>query len=262
MLRKISNFIFDFLEYIIFFFLIILAFAILLSGTSPEVRMIQGNIANSVKFIHKPKSWINQLSGLVKENKILKEKNVKLTLLNIELKEAYLENIRLHKMLGFQDSTQLKLIPARVLNEGTTPVFNSFLIDAGESKDVRPQMAVISTDGVVGKTISVAKSVAVIQILNDANFRLSIRFQDSRVIGILHSIHGGLAEVSSIPKTAVINPGEEVITSGYSDIFPPDIGVGTVLEISQEQNGLYLIALIKPYVDLRSLEEVFIVDLE
>ena len=69
----------------------------------------------------------------------------------------------------------------------------------------------------------------------------------------------GLLQVRDIPTTAVIHPGEEVVTSGFSDIFPPNLKVGIVDEIKHSETRNYQIATVKPYVQLESLEEVFVI---
>jgi len=259
MFRKVYGFIFENYDYLLFVILLIISFIILLSNDNPQVRKIQGSISSTFKFIHYPGQWIEQLSGLVEENRELKADNMRLALLNTELKEAYIENQRLREMLDFVDSTQLNLLAARVLNQGTTTVYNSILINAGAEQRVKKDMAVLSTDGIVGKTVSIGKNTSLVQLFNDINFRLSVRFQTSRHVGIMQPAGSGYTKVEEIPKTVVIHPGEIVITSGYSDIYPGEIKVGEVVDIKQSANGLYQIAQIRPYVDLNSIEEVFIV---
>lgn len=259
MLKFFFRLIFDFYEYLLLFILVALSFTVLLMNEVPQVRAIQGDIADIFSFIHYPNMWINQLSNLVKENQRLKEDNLRLSLLNAELKESYIENQRLRGMLNFVDSTHFDIVPARVMNRGTTPVFNSILIDVGSSHGIGPNMAVISTEGVIGKTVSVGSSTTLAQIFTDVNFRISVKFQTSRVFGIMQWHFEGLAEVREIPKTVIIHPGEKVITSGYSDIYPAGLLIGEVLDLEPSGDGLYQVAVIQPYVDINSIEEVFVI---
>ena len=162
-------------------------------------------------------------------------------------------------MLNFIDTTHYEIVPARVLNKGTTPVFNSILIDVGKSEWIGANMAVISTNGLVGKTVSVGDRVSHVQTMNDVNFRLSVKFQLSRVLGIMQWRAGGLAEVREIPKTTVIHPGEKVVTSGFSDIYPPNLVVGEVLELEASADGVFQTAVIKPRGNVSNVEEVFVI---
>jgi len=259
MFQKILSAIFDYHEYLVFLLLIILAFTILLMNEVPQVRTLQGEISDTFAFLEYPNIWIQQLAGLVRENQYLKEENLRLHLLNTELREAYLQNQRLRNMLDFMENSPLDILPARVINRGATSIFNSISIDVGSQEGVSPELPVISTQGIVGKTVSVGDHTSLVQIINDINFRISVKFQMSRIYGILQWNPNGLAEVREIPKTAVIHPGETVITSGYSQIYPPNLFVGDVVSIRPSPHGVYQIALIQPRVNLNSLESVFVI---
>ncbi|HOO13822.1 MAG TPA: rod shape-determining protein MreC [Candidatus Marinimicrobia bacterium] len=256
---KIIRFIIDHYEYLLLIFLIFLSLFILAHNNSPQIRATQGELADAFAFLHYPKVWINELSNLVEENKELKEENLRLALLNAQLKEAYLENQRLREMMNFADTSRLTILPAEVISQGTTPLYNSIMINVGSKHGVGPNMAVITNDGVVGKTVAVGDNNTLVQIFLDVNFRLGVKFQISREHGIMHWRPNGLAEVREIPKTAIIYPGEKVLTSGFSEIYPPNIIVGEVVEVHQSANNLFQIATVRPSVNINSIEEVFVV---
>lgn len=256
---KFLNAIISFYEYILFLILLGISLIILLLNENPQIRSLQGDISDVFSFIHLPKVWINELSNSVKENEQLKEENLQLALLNIQMKEAFLENQRLRNALGFMDTTHLDIIPAKVLNVGITPICNSILISVGREDGIRPNMAVTSIDGVVGKTVSVGKKTTLAQIFMDVNFRLSVKFQDSRVFGIMQWHPNGYALVKEISKTVIVFPGEKVVTSGYSEIYPANIYVGEVLEVKPSDNALFQEVTIKPSVNINKIEEVFVI---
>ncbi len=259
MWKKIISLLFDFYDYLLFVFLILLSFIILFMNEVPQVRSLQGDVSDLFSFIHFPGIWIDQLSGLMLENEELKHENLKLKLQNVEMKEAYIENQRLKQMLGFLDSTSFKLVPAKVINRGTTPIANSVLINVGKKDGILPNMAVISTKGIIGKTVAVGERTTQCQIFLDVNFRLSVKFQNSRVLGIVSWLPDGNAIVREIPNTAEIHPGEQVLTSGYSEIYPPNIIVGEVVEVHSSENEPFQSVIIRPYADIDTIEEAFVI---
>lgn len=259
MFKLIYDFFYDFIEYILFGILILLAFIIILSGNSPQAGKLQSSISDTFAFLTYPKNFINKTTGLMEENQKLRRQNLQLSRRNIELLEAYKENQRYKKMLGFKDSVEYEVLPARVLNYGNMEIGKAILLNVGREKGVKKHSPVISTEGIVGKVVSAGERTAIVHVFNDINFRLSIRFMDSRLLGIARPYGRGMLEVSDIPTTAVIHPGEEVVTSGFSDIYPPNIKVGIVDEIKRSETQNYQIATVKPYVQLKSLEEVFVI---
>ncbi|MDO9548334.1 MAG: rod shape-determining protein MreC [Candidatus Marinimicrobia bacterium] len=259
MWRKILSILFDFYDYFLLILLIFISFLILFMNEAPEVRSFQGDVADVFAFIHYPGIWLEELSGLLKENEALTQENLQLKLQNIEFKEAYLENRRLKKMLGFLDSTAYVIVPAKVINRGTAPIANSILLNVGRNEGVVPNLAVISTKGIIGKTIAVGDKTTQCQIFQDVNFRLSVKFQNSRVYGIVMWQPDGSAIVREIPNTAEIHPGELVLTSGYSKIYPPNIIIGEVIEVHRAENEPFQSVIIRSNADINTIEEAFVI---
>jgi cell shape-determining protein MreC len=50
-----------------------------------------------------------------------------------------------------------------------------------------------------------------------------------------------------------------VLTSGYSKIYPPNMIVGKVIEVNRSGNELFQSVIIRPVVDIDTLEEVFVI---
>ncbi|MCF7885673.1 MAG: rod shape-determining protein MreC [Candidatus Marinimicrobia bacterium] len=259
MFKAIYDFCYDFAEYLLFGILILLAFILIFSGDSPQVHKLQGNISDTFAFLTFPKNFIKKTTNLIQENHELRRENLQLRRKNADLMDASKENQRYEKMLGFQDSIDFVVVPARVINYGNMSVGKALMLNVGTKAGIQKLDPVICPEGIVGKVVSVGDKTAIVHVFNDINFRLSIRFMDSRLLGILRPIGSGMLQVSDIPTTAVIHPGEQVVTSGFSDIYPPNIRVGVVDEIQHSETKNYQIATVKPYVQLKSLEEVFVI---
>jgi len=259
MFRRIYNFIFDYVEYVLLLILMITSSFLIFSNDNPDVRSLQAQVASRLKFVHYPGMWLNTLSELVEENEHLKEENIQLKLLNVKFKEAWLENRRLQEMLGFADTISYEVIPAKVLNKGVTPIYNSMLIGSGKNYNIEPYQAVVSIEGLVGKTVSVGKTASIVHLINDVNFRAGVRLQLSRHSGILEPMSDQTGLIKEIPKTVDIEIGEEVLTSGFSDIFPEGFPVGRVVKIENIKNSIYQNAVVRYNVDINKVEEVFII---
>jgi rod shape-determining protein MreC len=259
MFKTIYDFLYDFKEYILLGILILLSFILILTGDSPQVDRLQSNISDTFAFLTFPKNFIKRTTKLIEENQELRRRNLQLSRRNAELIDAYKENRRYEKMLQFQDTVDYKVIPARVINYGNMSIGQAAMLNVGKRHGVQKHMPVVCTEGIVGKVVSSGDHTAIVHVFNDINFRLSIRFVDSRVLGILQPKGDGALQVRDIPTTAVVHPGEEVVTSGFSDIYPPNIRVGVVEEVKQSETRNYQVAIVDPYVQLESLEEAFVI---
>ena len=62
-----------------------------------------------------------------------------------------------------------------------------------------------------------------------------------------------------MPRYAVFERGDTVVTSGFSSIFPADIPVGRIQNLEESEDGLFYRAKVELFVDFSAISNVFIV---
>ena len=65
--------------------------------------------------------------------------------------------------------------------------------------------------------------------------------------------------MTNVGKTADVLVGDTVVTSEYSNIYPPEIMIGIVRAIGAGEDGQFSRIEIEPRVQFASLERVFVV---
>ena len=202
-------------------------------------------------------SAVPNVFELEKENKYLREKNIQLSNEIGSLKEAKLENIRLTKLLTLKDKNISGVVSARIINKSLIQTRNTITLNVGENDSVKVNMPVITDDGLVGRIVGTSKSYSIAQILYNKDLRISVKTQRSRIDGILTFDGFGNIIVTNVPKAADVIVGDLLVTSEYSNLFPPGIPVGVVSE-SGNLDNLFKKIIIKPVVNFNILEEVFV----
>lgn len=140
-----------------------------------------------------------------------------------------------------QDSTQTvrqyQYLSARVISNAVFLQQNYLMLHRGSAQGVEANMAVISPEGIVGTVVTVTENMATV---------MSLLHRQSKLIATLKK-GSGLGEVSwdgkdpryvqliKIPKTIPIQKGDTVVTSPYSDKFPPGYTVGYVETIEEDK---------------------------
>ncbi|MFQ6614751.1 MAG: rod shape-determining protein MreC, partial [Fidelibacterota bacterium] len=119
--------------------------------------------------------------------------------------------------------------------------------------------AVVSPDGVVGKTILCGDLSSTVQIYTDMNFRISVRIQPGGTTGILHWVGGDEAEIQEVRKNAEISIGDRVVTSGFSTIFPKSLPVGIVIGVENIRGRYEKKVRVRMAGDLSRITDVFVV---
>jgi rod shape-determining protein MreC len=68
-----------------------------------------------------------------------------------------------------------------------------------------------------------------------------------------------MPDMENIPKTADVQEGDLIITSGYGGVFPKGLPVGLVTTLKNDEGGLLKIAVLEPAVDFQKLEDVAVI---
>ena len=211
---------------------------------------------NSIGFLGKTIYQAESYFNLSEENKILRQQNSNLAYENMQLQDALLENLRLRKLLGFRQKTKLNLITAEIIGQNPHDIVSGLLLNAGRDLGIQESAAVLTADGLVGKIISADDNYSVCQILLDANSRVSAKIQRNRELGIIAWDGGTQLKLLYIAKTINVYVGDVIITSGMSRIFPENIKIGVVIDISLENEGMFQEIMVQPSVAFSRLEEV------
>jgi len=118
----------------------------------------------------------------------------------------------------------------------------------------------MTAEGLVGKIVKLSGSHGICQILMDPNSRVSVRIQRNREMGMVSWGGGNSLRLNHIPNTINVQVGDVLLTSGYSQIYPPGIKVGVISEFRKIDSELFQEIIVKPAVNFNRLEEVFVLE--
>jgi rod shape-determining protein MreC len=150
---------------------------------------------------------------------------------------------------------------AKVSNNSTSTQNNFLTIHRGENQGVRKDMGVVSANGVVGVVVNTSANYAtVMSLLHRAN-RLSGSLKKTGETGtVLWSGDSPLfLTLINIPKSAKVQRGDTVITSQYTNKYPPTV-IGTVYNIAEDPSTNFYTLTIRPGTNFFSLQYVYVVE--
>jgi len=236
---------------------------IFLSGLSPTFR---APLLNTLKyplnlltlFGRETRGIIFYHHNLIRNERLKKEIDLLKYKLNA-LDEISLENTRLKELLSFKQKSPYKVIAASVIGHSADNWPSLIIIDKGRHNGITSGMVVISYLGLVGRVIETTKSTSKIMLLNDPNFAVSGIVKRSRQEGLVCGTLGNSLMMKYLSSEADIKVSDTVITSGLTELYPKGLLIGTVIDIGEESSGLSRYAIIKPAVELSSIEEVLII---
>jgi rod shape-determining protein MreC len=198
------------------------------------------------------------LVGVREENVRLEQRLAQLEAQQRRMVELETENRHLADLLELRDALGITAIAANVIGSDATGLSRTLMLSEGERQGLRRDMAVISTNGVVGKLIAVSHDAARVLLISDHNSALDAIDQRSRARGIIAGVVEDGMAMKYVERSEDIKPGDIIVTSGMDGIFPRRLLVGTVVRVSREGPDLFLNVEVKPAVDFRELEQVMI----
>jgi rod shape-determining protein MreC len=258
-MRRLLDIALLFKEYLLLTLYILISVALLALNDTPQIRTIRSLALATIGFAEDAFGFIPNYFELRSENKVLRRQNLTLSEELIRLREAKLENIRLHRLLVLKEQSPFAYVGATVVGKTMNLLQNTITIDVGEKDGVRQNMPIVTDAGLVGRVISTSPHYAIGQILWHKDFRASAKVERGRVDGILQWEGGDLLSLKNVAKTLDVQVGDIVITSEYSTIYPSGIKIGAVSKTSQTSGALFQTIDIAPSADFSRLEEVFVI---
>jgi rod shape-determining protein MreC len=241
------------------------------AGDTGSVRLIR-LWANTVvsppeRLIHSMKIgtmglWANYLDlrHVREQNQDLQKTVGRLRLEQAALLEDARQGQRLQALLGFEEKYIYSTVAAQAYGSGGSDRSHVFYIDKGARDGLKPDMAVITADGIVGKVRDVFAHTAQVLAVNDPTSGAGVILETTRIRGILKGDAVGRLEVVGIMADQRIQPGEKVLTAGGDLIFPRGLPVGVVEKVVRDPDrDAFIDILLKPAAHLDRLDEVLVI---
>lgn len=206
--------------------------------------------------------WHNyaDLRDVRKQNKELQDEVNRLQMEQARLKQDADQARRLQVLLDFKEKFVGQTVAAQVIATSGTEQSRVITIDKGSNYHIKPDMAVITPDGIVGKVKEVFLLSSQVLLINDHDSGAGVILESSRLQGILKGGNQGELQITDVMSDEKVDAGEQVVTSGGDRIFPKGLAVGTVISaVPDRDNDPFLNIRIKPAADLQRLEEVMVV---
>ena len=263
-MRNLLDFLVKYSYWFLFFVLEAVSFVLLFQFNSYQ---------GSVWF-----SSANAVAGKLYETTSAVESYFQLSKINTELtqRNLYLEQrlckLEKEKSDSVADSTMenslllkslqpYRLIPAQVVNMKWGRKDNLLTIDKGEADGIKKDMGVVCGTGIVGIVyLTSAHYSIVIPVLNSQS-NISCVIQGRGYFGYLHWTGGDISEayVDDVPRHAHFKLYENVVTSGYSSVFPAGIMVGKILHVYNSADQMSYRLRVKLSTDFGRLRDVCVV---
>ncbi|MBM6619746.1 rod shape-determining protein MreC [Bacillus suaedaesalsae] len=209
---------------------------------------------------------LQNLKNTYKENQELKAKLEEYVELSVKARSLEDENEKLRALLDKPESIrEFKEIHATVIARNPDRWHEMLTLNRGSNHGVAENMAVITSEGFIGKVKFVSPFTSTIQLLSapDRTNRISAIIQGkTNTFGLIEGFDEARESLifKRIPYDAEVKEGEIVISSGKGGVFPEGLIIGTITEVFPSEDGLTKSAYVKPAANLYDIDHVIVVD--
>lgn len=229
---------------------------------------IQYSVTSVGKFFVNTITSISRIQQLEEELKTTKERLIKYQENLLLYSQIEKENIDLKKVLGIQSNVTHTSIYARIVFRDPNLTGDYYIINKGLLDGVRNDMPVVSYNEegevyLVGRTLEANLTATKVRLVTAADSYIGVVLKTSGYIGILRGFGSWNQNsvVDYIPIEANAFIGEEIITSGESDVFPSGLLIGRIVGIgSSNPEDFFKKIYVKPMLKYTRIRDVFIID--
>jgi len=177
----------------------------------------------------------------------------------LELQEEVTE---LKKLLELNNSlSDFTFVSSTVINRNTSYWNNELTINKGLNDNIKEGMAVIDSNGLIGRIKHVSLTTSVIELITNysTNNKISVKIwkdDNTSINKVLEVDINNNLIISGIDNNFDLKEGSKVTTSGLSDIYPSGITIGTIDKIENDKFGISKKAYVKHSGDLDNIRFV------
>ena len=238
----------------------------LTKGSRSVTQTILSPVQRTVSTIFSPVGrFFSDVKNFGKTNAQLQEELALNKLLKSELAmsaDTKGQLTQLKSVLDLAGRGNYKVAAARVIARGSASSFSQTItIDAGSSSGIRPNMTVISQNGLIGVVKSTTGSSAIVLLMSDPSFRVGVRIARSQSIGVLSGLGSTSYSLVLLDPAGTIKTGDILVTNGSDNNRPfvPGVPVGVVVGVDSSDGSLTQTATVYSYANLNDLGVVSVI---
>jgi rod shape-determining protein MreC len=246
-MKRLFYFLYEYRSFIVFLFLEAISTVLIINHKSYEA------------YTHDVIGGVQNFVSEVRNYPFLKGENAELSRENALLREQLLQvSVPVDQL----DATEpYHFIAAKVINNTIVGTKNYLTLNKGTLHGVVPGMGVVSTEGIVGRVKAVSSYFATVTSLLHTAMQVSAQISNSKALGTVQwSGHEPCrAQMLYVPRHIPIEPGDQVVTSGYNATFFEGVRIGHIEQVKLREEAPYYDIVLRLSTEFSTLKNVYVV---
>lgn len=253
-MQQIINFLLRYRNFLLYIFLMIVAIGFTIQSHSYHQSTFFNSSSWITGNIYETSFDITSYFDLRKENNKLVDENQRLRLLLFNKKDSLETEL---------DSTQMTytITSGQVIKNSYANQRNYITINKGEKDSVKPDMGVITSEGILGIVENVSNENATVQSILNERSNINAKLKNTNHFGSLvwNAETYNTVQLIDIPRLVPLVVGDTIVTGAMSSIFPENIPIGTIKQFDLDKAKSFWRIEVSLFNDMTNIKNVYII---
>ena len=207
------------------------------AGVSIVIHPLRAVALFPAKLFYDASKLLATASDLKAENAKLREANFKKNELLLVQQSLLVENKNLRNLLGLRIKTETQQMFAEIVYQPRDPFSRQVVVDKGATHGVKLGSPAIDITGVLGQVIRVHPWTSTISLVTHRDHPVPVQIARNGLRAVVFGMgYDSSMEIRFLPLDADIREGDILATSGIGGVYPPNLPVGSVSQITRDDS--------------------------
>ena len=171
---------------------------------------------------------------------VLEDKLINARILELEQRVIELEqqNKQLKQLLDYAETRAEKTIVAPVIGRSRDSWWNRVTLGKGSEDGIETGYVVMGIGGLVGRVTHTTAHTSKVLLVSDTTSRIGATLARNRQLGYVRGKNSSTAVMKFFNQVADIKPGDAIVTSNLSKLYPPGLPIGKVKSHQKTKNDI------------------------
>lgn len=256
-MQQIFNFIFKNSHKLLFLLLLLISLVLAIQSHSYHKSKVISSANFLTGGVYERINAISEYFHLEARNNELIVENARLKMLLFNQKDT----TKLPDIDTIKGVKKINIIVSKVIHNSYSSPENYLTLNSGSNQGIKTDMGVVNDLGIIGIVEKVSPNFATVQSILNMNSRINAKLKKSNHFGTLtwNGKNTGFAQLIDIPRLSTARKGDTIVTGGQSDIFPENIGIGTIEKVYIQEETNYYVLDIRLFNDMTNIGHVYII---
>jgi len=247
-------------DFIVFGLLFIISLVALLAQSNPAYRSVRALALEVTAPVEGVYASTTRYTRALRDNESLRSEAVQLSAEVARLRAARRENERLRGLIGFRDTVDYPMVPARIVRKDIARQENLLTLNVGAAQGVADGMPVLDERGMIGRVVMTSANYSLVMPHQNTSFAVPAQIAELGRDGVVRwdGTQFDRLTMEHVVKTEPVEPGMLVTTSEFSGTFPAGVPVGRVDSVFAARGRNDLVIYLAPAAPLSTVDYVYV----